>query len=162
MAAVAAVRADASFLGYERSPTRVAEARARGIDRATFALFDLALDRPPPARGRVDVVVAPFVLGAQPEDGALFTHLRRLLRDGGLLLAIEPDEVAGRSPLTPPLSPVGEREPGPESTARRVVEILVRRGFSIESCDPLEGTLVGIGATPDPARAQPTAIRGWD
>ncbi|MCC7538123.1 MAG: methyltransferase domain-containing protein [Deltaproteobacteria bacterium] len=140
VAEVARARPDVALLGYERDPGLVAGARARGIARATFALFDLALDRPPPARGRVDVVVAPFVLGAQPEDGALFTHLRRLLREGGLLLAVESDD----------------------ATARRVGEILVRRGFALEATEALDGGLVATLATPDPARAHTTTIRGWD
>ena len=77
------------LLGYERDGALLKQARSRGLSDVTLARFDLTLDRPPPAAGRVDGVLACGVMDVLSDVGSLLSHLRRLLRAGAPLLVHE-------------------------------------------------------------------------
>ncbi|MEW5848906.1 MAG: class I SAM-dependent methyltransferase [Myxococcota bacterium] len=125
-------RPDLRLLGYDRSPAHIRSARERALPRATFAVFDLTLDRPPPAAGRVDAVVTSQVFRILKEPARLFLQFRRLMQPGAPLLVLETEAEGLQS--------------------RR--QFLEAWGFRVAGSSG--ANLVAISPTPPPG-----VIRGW-
>ena len=84
--------------GVDRDPTWVekanARARARGLDGRFSYRVSLA-EKLPFAQASFDLVTCQTVLIHTPDPGAAIDEMVRVARPGGLLLVVEPNNVAG-------------------------------------------------------------------
>ncbi|UCF32131.1 MAG: methyltransferase domain-containing protein [bacterium] len=136
----------AEFVSLDISEASVTEARAgaraRGLRRVTFAVGDI-LDLPFPDHS-FDHVFICFVLEHLQKPLSALASLRRVLRDGGTLTAIEgdhgsayfhPDSSAARRSIQC-LIEVQARKGGDALIGRKLYPILVEAGFQAPGVSP--------------------------
>jgi SAM-dependent methyltransferase len=90
---------DARYLGFDSRPDRLAEARAALEGRSLKARMELRLGAPaglPLGEGGADVLLSLMAMQAQTAVPAVLAEALRVLRPGGRLIAVEPDNLGQR------------------------------------------------------------------